>query len=214
MTNAAPISPPLLAARIADEALARRAELGWAVRVAIDGPVEADTVALADAVADVLTARAVPVARVSARDFLRARSLRLEHGDDPDGYLQGWYDLDALRREVLDPLGPAGSMRWLPRLRDPITDRSVREPRRTAVPDTVAVLDGRFLLGALRDAVDVAVHLEVSPAARTRRVPAAEAHLVLPAWDRYLTDVDPVAHADLVVRFDHPDRPALTIRRA
>jgi hypothetical protein len=208
VTHAAPISPPLLAATIAEEALARRSEVGWA-RVAVDGPVEPDTGALADAVAEALTAHAVPVARVSARDFLRARSLRLEHGGDPDVFLHGWYDLDALRREVLDPLGPAGSLRWLPRLRDPITDRSVREPRRTAVPGTVAVLDGRFLLGPLRDAVDVAVHLEVSPAARARRVPSAEAYLVLPAWERYLAEVGPAERADLVVRFDHPDRPAL-----
>lgn len=214
MTHVTPISPPLLASRIGDEALARRGDVGRAVRIALDGPVEADTAELADAVADALEAQAVPVARVSARDFLRARSLRLEQGHDVDAFLYGWYDLDALRREVLDPLGPAGSRRWLPRLRDPVTDRSVREPRRTALPGTIAVLDGRFLLvPGLRDAVDVAVHLEVSPAARARRVPAVEADLVLPAWDRYLTEVQPVAHADLVVRFDHPDRPALATRR-
>jgi len=208
--RATPITPSLLAAGIAREALARRAATGHAVRVVVDGPVEQDGAGLADAVASTLAADAVPVARVSARDFLRARSLRLEGGGDPDSFLEGWYDMAALRREVLDPLGPGGSMRWLPRLRDPVTDRSVRDLRRTAPPGTVVVLDGRFLLrDGLRDAVDLAVHLAVSAAARGRRVPADEAARVLPAWNRYLEESDPAARADLVVRFDHPDRPAL-----
>ena len=77
------------------------------VRVGIDGPVEADTSGFADAVAAELESSTVPVARVSARDFLRARSIRFERGrDDPDACYDLWYDVPALRREVLDPLAP------------------------------------------------------------------------------------------------------------
>ena len=143
-----------------------------------------------------------------ARDFLRARSIRLEHGrDDPDAFHDLWYDVPALRREVLDPLGPGGDGTWLPRLRDPETDRSVRDGRRAAAPGTVAVVDGRFLLrDDLRDGFDLVVHLDVSPAARRRRVPGDEAARVLPAWERYLAAAGP---ADMVVRHDHPGRPAL-----
>ena len=43
------------------------------------------------------------------------------------------------------------------------------------------VLDGRFLLrDDVRDAFDVTVHLDVSAAARARRLPADEAARVLP----------------------------------
>jgi hypothetical protein len=159
----------------------------------------------------------VPVARVRAGDFLRARSLRLEYGpDDPDAFLDGWYDTAALLREVLLPVSAAsggGPLRWLPRLRDPQTDRPYREPYRTAAPGTVLVLDGRFLLrGELADGLDVVVHLDVSPAARARRVPAAEQARVLPAWARYLDEDDPAAGAALVVRYDHPRSPALAVR--
>jgi hypothetical protein len=189
----------------------RQSTAGHAVRVGIDGPVQADGEALADRVAAELERRAVPVARVRATHFLRARSLRLEHGpDDPDAFLTGWYDLPALRREVLDPLGPGGSTRWLPRLRDPENDRPYRDPPRPTAPGTVAVVDGRFLGSSEVGAgFDVRVHLDVTPAGRARRVPVPERARVLPAWQTYLDRDDPAATATLTVRFDHPDRPAL-----
>jgi hypothetical protein len=173
--------------------------------------VAADAAALADAVADAVRDAAVPVARVREADFLRARSLRLEHGrDDPDAFHDLWYDVAALRREVLDPLGAGGDGRFLPKLRDPETDRPARVPPVDAAPGTVLVLDGRFLLrDDVRDAFDVTVHLDLSPAARARRLPADEAARVLPAWDRYLAESAPAERADVVVRFDHPDRPAV-----
>jgi len=173
--------------------------------------VEQDAVDLADAVAARLSASAVPVARIRAGDFLRARSIRLERGrDDPEAFYDLWYDFAALRREVLDPLGVGGRGTWLPRLRDPHTDRSVREPVRMAAPGTVAVVDGRFLLrDDVRPGFDLTVHLAVSPAAQNRRLPADERARVVPAWARYLAECRPAEIADVVAKFDHPDRPAV-----
>jgi hypothetical protein len=148
---------------------------------------------------------------VSARDFLRARSVRLEYGrDDPDAFYDLWYDLPALRREVLDPLGPGGRGSWLPRLRDPETDRSIRTERLAAPAGTVAVIDGRFLLrDDVRTGFDLVVHLSVSPAAIRRRAPTEETARLLPAWQRYLDEARPAERADVVAKFDHPDRPAV-----
>lgn len=200
-----PVDPQGLAGLLADAARP-------GCRLGIEGPVADDAHALADAVAAVLTDRARPVARVCADDFLRARSLRLEHGpDDPDAFGELWYDLAALRREVLDPMAPDRSRRtWLPRLRDRETDRPFREPPRTAAPSTVVVLDGRFLgRWEVADAIDVRVLLDVSPAARARRVPAVEQARVLPAWERYLEWFDPATDATAVVRYDRPSHPAV-----
>lgn len=187
---------------------------GRGVRAGVEGPVPADAEALADAVGAELERRAVPVARARAREFLRARSLRLEHGPaDPDTYFDGWFDLDALRREVLDPLGPGGTLQWLPGLRDPDADRPLRRPRIEAAPGTVAVVDAPFLARwEVADAVDVRVHLDVSPAARARRVPEDERARVLPAWQRYLDEYDPASSAAFVVRYDRPSHPALLVR--
>lgn len=219
-----PHSTATLAATVARVAVGARPQVaaagGHAVRVGVDGPVAADTEALADAVAGALAAEAVPVARVRARDWLRARSLRLEHGrDDPDAYYEGWLDLWALRREVLDALGPDGPGRWLARLRDPVTDRPYRDRAVDAAPGLVAVVDGPFLARwELADAFDVVVHLQVSPAARARRLPAGDRARVLPAWERYLAETDPAPRVlgggGLVVRFDHPQRPAVVVAPA
>jgi hypothetical protein len=181
------------------------------VRVGVEGPVAADAEALADAVAAELERRAVPTARARGREFLRARSLRLERGtDDADTYFDGWYDLAALRREVLDPLGPGGSLRWLPGLRNADTDRPLRRPPLAVPPGAVAVVDAPFLARwEVADAVDVLVHLDVSPAAQSRRVPNDERARVLPAWERYLEWYDPAARAAFVVRYDRPSHPAL-----
>jgi hypothetical protein len=211
------VSPSALAALIADAGEACAADAaaqGHGVRVGFEGPVVADAEALADAVAADLDARAVPVARVLGREFLRARSLRLERGaDDPDVFLEGWYDLAALRREVLDPVGAGGSLLWLPGLRDPATDRPLRRPRIAAVPGTVAVVDAPFLARwEVADAVDLLVHLDVSPAARARRVAPSDRARVLPAWERYLQEYEPATSAAFVVRYDRPSHPALLRR--
>jgi hypothetical protein len=202
-----PVSPEALARLVADAATVRPG-----LRVGVEGPVAGDAHTLADAVALALGERAVPTARICADDFLRARSLRLEFGlDDPDAFGEGWYDLPALRREVLDPMAPDGDHRaWLPRLRDPDSDRPYREPARDAAASTVVVLDGRFLARwEIADALDVRVLLDVSPPARARRVPVAEQARVLPAWERYLAWYDPAAGAALVVRHDRPSHPAI-----
>ena len=129
------VSPAALAGTVADAAQAAAgtaAAAGHGVRLAVDGPV-APTPRPWPTPSPRLESRAVPVARVRAEEFLRARTLRLERGgDDPDAFFDGWYDLAALRREVLDPLGPGGRQEWLPGLRDPATDRPLRLPRRPA----------------------------------------------------------------------------------
>jgi hypothetical protein len=187
---------------------------GVGVRLAIDGCVPDDGAALADAVAARLGVLGLAVARVRQRDFCLPRSQRLEHGPrDPDALYDHWYDDGALRREVLDRLAPDGDARgpsWLPSLRDPVTDRSTRAPRLPAPPGTVAVVDGRFLLRwELADAFDVTVHLETTPGAQGRRLAEDERARAVPSWQRYLDETGPAARASLVVRYDHPARPAV-----
>jgi hypothetical protein len=55
---------------------------------------------------------------------------------------------------------------------------------------------------------DVAVHVRLSPAALARRTPAGEAW-TLPALECYAAERHPEAAADLVVRADDPNHPAL-----
>ena len=183
-------------------------------RVAVDGAVPSDTRMLADAVADRVRAAGRPVARVSASDFLRPRSVRLELGPaDPDAGYERWFDHLALRREVLDPLGPAGPLTWLPTLWDAEADRATRARRLAAVPGTVAVVDGPFLLRwETADAFDLSVHLQVSDAALARRLHGDDLARLRGSWRRYQAETWPAERADVLVRLDRPAHPALVVR--
>ena len=135
-----------------------------------------------------------------AETFWRDRSLRLEYGrEDVESY-RHWLDTDALRREVLD----AAAGGWIvPALRDPLTDRSTREPRRHLAPGTAVVVCGAFLADpAVRLPFELTVALTMSAAALRRPTDPAQ-RWTLPAFDGYA----PVA--DVEVRLDDPRHPAL-----
>ena len=180
-------------------------------RVGVDGLVEAGAADLADRLADELRSRGRGVVRVGTAWWWRPAALRLEYGhQDVDMLLDGWVDLGALRREVLDPLGPGGSGEHLTRLRDPALDRSVREARCPSPPGTVLVLDGPFLLTDLPTGAlpwELTVHLAVS-AGRIGRVLPVERAWWAQAAERY-RESGPAERADVVVSYDHPDSPAV-----
>jgi hypothetical protein len=205
-----PVSFEILVKELADLLLSR--EPDSYLRVGIDGPPAAAPERLADALVDPLRAGGRPAIRISTADFLRPASLRLEFGRrNPDSFYAGWFDEAGLAREVLDPAGPAGSGRVLTRLWNAGTDRATREPYQDLPPGAVLLVSGPLLLGGGL-AFDVAVHLELSPAALARRT-AAEDAWTLPAYARYAEEVDPASFADMVVRLDDPRRPALVLER-
>lgn len=204
-----PISRPRLAAALAQKVAGQDPPAGPWWRVAVDGAPAAGTAQLADDLAAALPPLGHPVLRVRAADFWRPASLRLEYGhEDVDAYYQLWLDTGALRREVLDPLGPGGSGRALPSLRDPGTDRATRAEYVELPPGGVLVLDGPLLLGQGLP-LDLTVHLRLSPAALARRTDEAE-RWTLPAFARYADEVLPEESADVTVRADDPRHPAWT----
>jgi hypothetical protein len=176
------------------------------LRLAVDGPPPTRPEVLAARVAEDLRTRGRAAVVVAASDFLRPASVRLEHGrEDPDEYLDGWLDDAGLRREVLDPAVASG--RVLPRLWDARADRAYRDGYVLLPPGGVVLVAGALLLGRGLP-LDVAVHLQMGPAALRRRLPDAE-RWTLPAYARYAAEREPEGRADLLVLADHPDRPAI-----
>lgn len=201
-----PITPAALVEELADRIAALAPHR---LRVAVDGPPTGGPDALAAALVDPLRVRGRAALRIRAADFLRPASLRLEHGrHDPDGYYERWLDRPALRREVLDRLPPGGSGRVLPSLWDPETDRATRAGYRSVPPGGVVLVSGALLLGGTLP-FDLAIHLAVSAAALARRIDP-EQRWTLPAFARYEREVAPAQVADIVVRADDPDHPAIT----
>lgn len=205
-----PLTPEALADTLAERTHALPLPEGRRLRVAVDGAPAAGPGHLAEAVAALLRLLGRPVVRVSAADYLRPASLRLEYGhQDADAYLDGWLDTNALFREVFDPLEPGGSGLVLPALWDARADRAVRAQPVPLPPGGVLLLDGPLLLGRWLP-LDLTVHLRLSPAALERRTPPDE-QWTLPAFARYEAETLPTDAADLVVRSDDPRRPALVV---
>jgi hypothetical protein len=202
-----PVSPERLVEEVTDlvdGAHTRR------TRVAVDGAPPTRPEELAAAVAARLRARGRPALVVAAADFLRPASLRLELGrTDPDAFLDGWLDVGGLRREVLDPGGPRGTGRVLPRLWDAAADRAHRDDYTTLPEGGVLLLAGALLLGRGLE-FELTVHLRMSGAALRRRLDEAE-RWTLPAYARYDAERNP-DDADLLVLADHPERPAVRRR--
>jgi hypothetical protein len=204
--RAEPISPERLAERVA-ELVTAHAPDPW-TRLAIDGAPGSGTADVAAAVEELLSSQGRPTLRISAGDFLRPRSLRLEHGrEDPDVFYAEWLDVKGLRREVFDPLGPGGSGRVLPTLWNAERDRASRAAYVELAPGGVLIVEGTFLMG-IGFPFDVEVHLWLSRGALRRRTPENLAW-TLPAYERYNAEADPSRAASLTARMDDPRHPAL-----
>ncbi|WPO74472.1 uridine kinase [Streptomyces sp. KN37] len=203
-----PITWERLADTLADRLLDLRTADGspWP-RVAVDGAPAGGTGELARRVSDALRLRGRSSLVVATEGFLRPASLRLEYGrQDVEAYYSGWFDTGALWREVLGPLDPGGTGRVLPDLWDPAADRATRSPYVRLPPGGVLLLHGPLLLGHWFP-FDLTVHVRLSPGALRRRTPEDE-RWTLPAFERYETETDPAAVADVVVRADDPRHPA------
>ncbi|MFE7325207.1 uridine kinase [Streptomyces sp. NPDC057565] len=179
------------------------------LKVGVDGAPAARTGELAERVAQELRIRGRAVLVVSTEGFLRPASLRYEYGkQDPDSYVDSWFDTGALWREVLGPLEAGGSGRVLPDLWDPVTDRATRSPYQHLPEGGVLVMHGPLLLGHWFP-FDLSLHLRLSPGALRRRTEESE-WWTLPAFARYEEEVEPAGRADAIVRADDPLHPAWT----
>ncbi len=205
MATFTPLDAAALAGRLA-HLIDQRHPGDRPLRVGLDAPACSDLSPLLAALAEALLARGRSLAVVRTTDFYRDASLRLEYGHtDVESFYTGWIDTAAVQREVLDPVVSQG--RYLPSLRDPITNRATRAEPVELAPAGVLLLVGELLLGSGLH-LDLSVHVAVSRQARKRRTPD-ELAWTLPAFDRYDIEVDPAGLADVVIRWDDPQRPAL-----
>ena len=138
------------------------------------------------------------------------REIKFEYGRaDPDAWYDTHIDLGGLLREVLLPLGPGGSLRYLPTHWDASRDRATRASYENAPESLVAIVDGPFLLRhELRNEFDLTVHLALSAGALRRRTPPGQ-EWQLGAIQRYADEVDPEAASDVLIRYDDPRHPAV-----
>jgi len=199
------------------------------LRVAVDGITAAGKTTFADDLTARIRARGVDALRVSMDGFHQPRAVRYRQGRaSPDGYYEDAYDFAALRRELLEPLGPDGDRRYRTRVIDLASDEAVDDPAVRASERAVLVVDGSFLQRPeVADTWDVVVFLATSFAVAEARgvardTPAfgsSEAATDMyrvryhAAQHRYLAEVDPERRAEIVVACDDPGTPVVLADR-
>ncbi|MCM6774628.1 hypothetical protein NDR87_13155 [Nocardia sp. CDC159] len=198
-----PVFAPITVASLLADLTDRLAALRDRAVVAIDGADAADPVDFARALAERVRTRGRPCAVISLHDYVRPASLRLEYGRDELSYRTGWFDYAALDREVLHALRERG--RWLPALWDERTDRSARAATTSAEPGLIVIVAGPMLLGRGLD-FDLSVELRLSEGA-LRRGTGPDESFTVEAILRHRRDR--AAEADILVAWDHRDRPAV-----
>jgi uridine kinase len=199
---------------LADRILALR--LDHPTRAGIDGHSAAGKTTLADELADTLRQKtARPVLRVTLDQFKRHVDLRTRYpAGSPENYYFEMFDDDAIRNELLVPLGPGGNRRY----RRQIMDFSGRTPIDSGIhispDDAILVADSGFLQKpALAHHWDLRVYLHIEVADVLHRgtcrdqafMDSAEAAAeryrtyYIPGEQLYLAEVSPAERADIVI---------------
>lgn len=208
------------------EAIADRVDqYSGRVRVAVDGLTAAGKTSFAHELAVVLANRGRVVLRASLDDFKRPWSeAHLYDRVSGEGYYRNAFDLDAIRRLLLEPSATAASGAVALCSIDPITQIDHSDAL-AHLPETgVLVVDGVFALrDELIDAWDLTIWLSIDPELSIARGverdaeaeggrDAAEAlhrDRYLAAELIYLEAVDPTARADIIIDNTHIDAPVL-----
>lgn len=131
--------------RLAEEIAA--VALPHPTRVAIDGIDAAGKTTLAGELVAPLERMGRQVIRASIDGFHRPREERYRRGKgSPEGYYYDSFDGAAVRRTLLNPLGPGGNRRYRTAAFDYRKDTSVESPLLEASSDALLLFDGVFLL--------------------------------------------------------------------
>lgn len=204
-------------------------DLGRPVRVAVDGITGVGKTTFADELAGATRANGRESLRVSMDGFHHLRATRYRQGrESAAGYYEDGYDVVALRRELLEPLGESGDRRYRTAVIDLAADQPVSDPPKVADEHVVLIMDGSFLQrpeldggwdrtiflrstfdaararGATRDAE------QLGSLAEAERIFTIRYHA---AQRRYLAEVDPESRADIVIEHDDPQLPVFRSHR-
>ena len=195
------------------------------VRVAVNGIDASGKTTLADALVQPLCRLGREVIRGSIDGFLHPRSHRYRCGNDSaEGYYYDSFDLDAVVRNVLKPLGPEGNRVYRTRVFDHISDNELHDDARMASNNAILLFDGVFLFrpeldphwdfriwvqvsmeeaigrGVRRDSVALGGEAEARRRYETRYYPGQRL---------YLHECDPINRVDVIVDNEDPVAPTL-----
>lgn len=147
------------------------------LRVGIDGRTASGKTTLADELASALADLGATTVRTSIDGFHRPRAERYRKGRfSAEGYLDDARDWTAIRQQLLDPLGPGGSRRYVVATFDLERDVPLEPVMRDASERTILIVDGSFLQRPeLAEGWDAVVFVDVPEPVAVRRGVARDA---------------------------------------
>jgi uridine kinase len=196
-------------------------------RVCVDGPPAAGKTTLADELAVVLRAKGRDVIRATIENFLFPRAQRYRRGEySPVGCYFDTHDYDALKRVLLDPLGPGGDRRFQRAVYDRTTDSALDPPVSTARADAVLLFDGVFLMRPeVDDRWDLKIFVSTAFEKTVDRAVIREQEVLsatdvqrrwreryIPSQEFYFATARPIDRAHIVVHNDDAQQPVWEIR--
>ncbi len=221
-----PMPPPAgpERARVLDDVVDRITALGeHRLRVAIDGRTAAGKTSLGHELAHRLSARGRPAFRASLDDVKRPWSeAHLYDRLSGEGYYRNAFDLDAVRRLLLDPAAPDGDGTVALCVIDPLTQIDHSTVTVQMPPNAVLLVDGVFACRPELNACwDLRIWVSIDAKLSVRRGTARDAEMeggtgaaealhrdrYLAAESIYLDEVDPLAIVDITIDntdLDHP----------
>jgi uridine kinase len=117
------------------------------LRVAVDGVDGAGKTMLGDELVASLFVKGRPVIRASVDGFHNPLDLRYKRGpDSPDGYYMDSFQYNAIRNELLIPLGPGGSRIYRSGVYSCVSETPVLVKLQEAPRNAILLFDGVFLL--------------------------------------------------------------------
>ncbi|MFN3911721.1 uridylate kinase [Hyphomonas sp.] len=195
------------------------------VRVAVDGRTACGKSTFARALVAQLAERGRSTLHTTIDGFHNPRSVRYARGRlSAEGYYRDARDLPAVRRELLDPLGPGGSRHIRTEIFDLAADAALNRPPVQVSGDIVLIVDGTFLgRPELSDAWDVHLFLRTSrdmararglsrderAGSETDQVKSSYDLRYLPAFDLYLSEANPESEADILIDLEDFSSPRI-----
>jgi len=198
------------------------------LRVGIDGVSASGKTVLADELAVVLQKMNREVIRTGIDGFHNPPEIRHRQGVmSVEGYLEDSFDYAAVRKCVLDPLGPEGKLNYLPEIHDHALGTTKQSDPVVASPDAILLFEGVMLFREeLANAFDYKILVDTSFEVALERAKTRDlnhfgsmqilmdkyTHRFIPGQKRYLEECRPEEMADMIVGNEDTENITLKLR--
>ncbi len=212
------------------EHLPAPAELSHPLRVGIDGVSASGKTILADELADYLRSQGRCVIRAGLDGFHNPPAIRHRLGSSSSkGYLRDSFDYQAVRKQLLEPLGPSGNRSHRVAAYDHHAERPLDTPLLDAPPDAILLFEGVMLyrpeLSSLFDykifvRVSFSVALERARSRDLSKFGSMETllqkynHRFIPGQKQYLAENQPEIQAQAIIHNEDPANPTIRFTSA